>query len=98
MKSLRARVCRGETVLGTFLGAGSSLVTEIIGQVGFDFVVLDLEHGAGFECDVLGQLQALAASGTAAVVRIESSDRPRFHQVLDLGAEGVMIPRVDGLA
>jgi 4-hydroxy-2-oxoheptanedioate aldolase len=97
MKSLRTRVLNGETVLGCFLGLGSALTTEIVGLVGFDWVVVDLEHGAGFECDLLGQFQALNASQTAVVVRIEAAERPRFHRVLDLGAEGVMMPRIDTL-
>jgi 4-hydroxy-2-oxoheptanedioate aldolase len=97
MKSLRARVRRGETLFGCFLGMGSSLIAEIVGQIGYDYVVIDLEHGAGFECHLLEQLQALEHTSTASIVRIESSDRPRFHRVLDLGAEGVMIPRTDSL-
>ena len=95
MKSLRSRVLNGETLLGCFLNLGSSLTAEIVGQSGFDWVLVDLEHGAGFESNLLHQLQALEHTSAAAIVRIEANERQRFHRVLDLGAHGIMVPRVD---
>jgi len=95
MENLRQRVLGGETLLGCFLNLGSALTAEIIGKAGFDFVVIDLEHGAGSESDVMGQLQALAHTNTGAVVRVESHERQRAHRVLDAGAHGIMFPRVN---
>ena len=95
MKPLRSRVLNGETLLGCFLNLGSSLTAEIVGQAGFDWVLIDLEHGSGFESHLLHQLQALEHTPAAAVVRVESHERQRFHRVLDLGAHGIMAPRVD---
>lgn len=95
MKQLRSRILNGETLLGCFLNLGSSLTAEIVGQAGFDWVLLDLEHGAGGESELLHQLQALQHTPAATVVRIESHDRQRSHRVLDLGADGVMVPRID---
>jgi 2-keto-3-deoxy-L-rhamnonate aldolase RhmA len=95
MKKLKERLLAGETLVGCFLNLGSSLTAEIMGRAGFDFAVVDLEHGSGTEADVLSQLQALEATGCGAVVRVESHHRQRAHRVLDLGAEGIMFPRVD---
>jgi 4-hydroxy-2-oxoheptanedioate aldolase len=81
--------------MGCFLNLGSSLTAEIVGRAGFDWVLIDLEHGAGFETDVLHQLQALEHTSAAAVIRVESLERQRFHRVLDLGAHGIMVPRVN---
>lgn len=89
------RLRDGGTLLGGFLSLGSAVAAEIVGQAGFDFVIIDLEHGAGAEADVLSQLQALEATGTPSVVRVESTERQRAHRVLDAGAHGVMFPRVD---
>ncbi len=86
---------QGEAQLGCFLSMGSAVNAEIIGRAGFDFVVIDLEHGIGSEKDVLGQLQALSGSGTGAIVRVECHDRQRVHRILDLGAHGIMFPRVN---
>jgi 4-hydroxy-2-oxoheptanedioate aldolase len=94
MKGLKRRLRDGETLLGCFLNLGSGLTAEIVGRAGFDFVVIDLEHGSGGEADVLAQLQALEATNAGAIVRVESHARQRAHRVLDLGAEGIMFPRI----
>ena len=95
MKNLKKRLHDGETLLGCFLNLGSSLTAEIMGRAGFEFAVIDLEHGSGTEADVLTQLQALQATNAGVIVRVESHERQRAHRVLDLGAEGIMVPRVD---
>ena len=98
MKNLKRRLHDGETFLGCFLNLGSPLTAEIMGRAGFDFAVIDLEHGSGNEADVLPQLQALQATNAGVIVRVESHQRQRAHRVLDLGAEGIMFPRVDSAA
>lgn len=92
---LRRQLTSGDTVLGCFLSLGSMLTAEIMGSAGFDFALVDLEHGAGDERDALPQMQALAGTGCAALVRVESTQRQRVHRVLDSGAHGVMFPRID---
>jgi 4-hydroxy-2-oxoheptanedioate aldolase len=62
---------------------------------GFDWILIDLEHGAGTEAGVLHQLQTLEHTSAAAIVRVESCERQRYHRVLDLGAEGIMCPRIN---
>ncbi|MCC6589147.1 MAG: 2-dehydro-3-deoxyglucarate aldolase [Bryobacterales bacterium] len=95
MFDIRRRVLNHDVLFGSFLNLGSALTAEIVAMAGFDFVLIDLEHGAGFEAHLLGQLQAIAHTGAAPIVRVESLDRPRFHRVLDLGAQGIMVPHVD---
>ncbi|GGH29797.1 HpcH/HpaI aldolase family protein [Dyadobacter endophyticus] len=94
MKNLKKRLQNGETLHGCWLNTGSPLTAEIVGLAGFDWVLIDLEHGAGSEKDVLYQLQALEHTPTAAIVRVESSESQRIHRVLDMGAEGVMCPKI----
>ena len=95
MKNLKKRIKQGETLNGCWLNLGSPLTAEIVGQAGFDWVLIDLEHGAGVEKDVLAQLQALENSPSAVLVRVESADSPRISRILDMGAEGIMCPKVD---
>ncbi len=95
MKHLKKRLKSGETLLGCWLNLGSSLTAEITAVAGFDWVLVDLEHGAGTENNLLYQLQAIQHTPAAPIVRIESYERQRIHRVLDLGAEGVMCPRVE---
>lgn len=91
--SITERVRAGERLVGTFLNLGSTLAAEICALAGFDWLLLDLEHGAGSEADLIPTLHACGA--TPALVRVESSSRPRFQRALDAGAAGVMAPRVD---
>ena len=95
MHNIRQRILSGETVTGCWLNLASSLTAEMVGMAGFDWVLIDLEHGPGTEREALYQLQALAHTPAAAIVRVESNDRPRAHRVLDMGAHGIMFPRID---
>jgi 4-hydroxy-2-oxoheptanedioate aldolase len=92
---LRASLQKGEALLGCFLSLGSSLTAEIMGAAGYDWALIDLEHGAGGEPEALLQMQALQGTGCAAFVRVEGTGRQRTHRVLDFGAHGIMFPRVD---
>jgi 4-hydroxy-2-oxoheptanedioate aldolase len=92
---LDARLAAREVLYGTFLNLASPVATEIVARAGFDWVVIDLEHGAGTEADLLGNLHAMGATPTAAIVRPPSGERLRIGRALDLGAHGIMVPRVD---
>ncbi len=95
MSGLRARIEAGELLLGTFLDLGSPLAAEIAAGAGFDWFVLDLEHGAGGRDATLGQLQA---ARVPTLVRVPSATSEELGWVLDFGAAGVVIPRVEGVA
>ena len=88
------RVRAGESLLGTFVNLGSPLAAEICALAGFDFVVVDHEHGAGTETDLIPTVQALGGR-CGALVRVEGNVRPRFQRALDAGADGVMVPRLE---
>lgn len=92
---LRRRIHAGETLFGTFLGLASPIAAEICARAGFDWVIVDLEHGSGSEADLLACLLAIGTTPTAAMVRPQSAERLRIGRALDLGAHGLMIPRVD---
>ena len=97
MKNIKTRIYNGETLIGCWLNLGSSLTSEIVGMSGFDWVLIDIEHGSGSGAQVLQQLQALEHTPAATFVRVESYQRQRFHRVLDLGTEGIMCPRIKTL-
>lgn len=95
MEGIKQKLQRGETVFGTFLSLGNPITTEMIAQAGFDWVVIDLEHGLGDEQAALHQILSIKNSNTTAIVRVESHQKQRIHRVLDFGAGGIMCPRVD---
>jgi len=94
--TFRQRLRAGELLVGCFLNTGSPVAAEICAAAGFDWLLIDLEHGSATEAALLPQLQAVAASGTAPLVRVETNERARCTKALDFGAEGVMVPRIDG--
>jgi 4-hydroxy-2-oxoheptanedioate aldolase len=87
-----------ELLIGTFAATGSPLVANLLAVAGFDWLLLDLEHGAGDEGLLQSQMFAAESDGAPAVVRTETFERIRIGRVLDLGARGVMFPRVDTAA
>jgi len=98
MTTLRERVLAGETTFGSWLSMASPVAAEIAGQAGFDWLVIDTEHGMGGEGAILPQLHAIGGSGATALVRVERNDRLRISRALDLGAGGLVVPRIDSAA
>ncbi|HET9614833.1 MAG TPA: aldolase/citrate lyase family protein [Candidatus Limnocylindrales bacterium] len=95
-RTFRDRVLAGDRLIGLFLDLGSAASAELCGAVGYDWLLVDLEHGAGSEADLLHQFTAIAAGGTSVpLVRPQSAERIRVGRALDLGARGIMIPRLE---
>lgn len=97
-KDFRTRLLAGERLGGTFLNLGSPMTVEMAGCAGFDWLLLDHEHGVGGEETMFHQLQAAAATPAVPIVRIAANEPPRFKRVLDIGAGGVMVPWVNNAA
>jgi 4-hydroxy-2-oxoheptanedioate aldolase len=85
---------RRELLAGTFLNLGSANAVEIASGVGFDWLLIDLEHGSGSMADLRGMLQACRGCGAAPIVRIRSVEPDSVKFVMDSGAAGVMFPFV----
>ena len=98
MNWIKDRVVAGETVMGIGAMLGNSMIVELIGRTGFDWVWIDNEHGVSGPHDLLGQLQAAAIYKTPAIVRLPSNTLQHFKTVLDHGAAGVMVPYVNTAA
>ncbi len=81
--------------LGTWLSIGSPVIAELAAQSGFDWLLLDLEHGCGNESAVLPQLQAIRGTEAKGVVRVGAPHPDLIARVLDWGAHGLMVPHVN---
>ena len=79
---------------GIWACSGSPLVAEIVAGSGIDWVLVDMEHSPNGLTSVLGQLQAIAAYPATPVVRVPIGDTVTIKQVLDLGAQNVLVPMV----
>ena len=93
--ALAAAVRSGTPTIGTFIGAASALAAEVCAAAGADWVLLDLEHGGGGEEQVRDVVPAAGSYGVPTVVRVESAARIRIGRVLDSGAAGIMLPRLN---
>jgi 4-hydroxy-2-oxoheptanedioate aldolase len=97
MTDLRTRILAGETLIGSFSDLASPLAVELLGRAGMDWVVLDLEHGAATESDLLALLYAAGSTPIAPLVRAQSAERLRIGRALDLGAAGIMLPQLQSI-
>ena len=88
----------GGLALGVSITIADPFVAEVIGGAGFDFVLIDTEHSP----ITLDQLQmlliALRTSASTVFVRPAANDATLIKQILDLGAEGLVVPEVDDAA
>lgn len=94
MKNLKDKIHSGEAVHGCWLNLASTVSAEIVGQAGFDWLLLDLEHGAGDVAIMYQQLQVLSGSPSTPIVRIDNLSRPKVQRILDAGATGIMFPQI----
>lgn len=86
---------RGDQAVGAWVTSADSSTTAIFGEVGYDFVIIDGEHGALGVRDILMHIGAAQATGTTAIVRVLKGDPTQIQQVMDMGADGVLVPKVE---
>jgi 4-hydroxy-2-oxoheptanedioate aldolase len=93
--TLRKKLTNGENALGLWSMLGSEAALEMAAPLGFDWVLIDCEHGVAPVDALPGLLRALNGSKTTSVVRLPSADNlADFKRVLDAGVEGVLVPQV----
>lgn len=80
---------------GCWAGFAAGYATEIIASTGFDWLLIDGEHAPNTLPSILAQLQAVAPYSTAPVVRSVNQDPALIKQLLDIGAQTLMIPMVE---
>lgn len=92
---LKEKIRRRELVVGFQQFSASPTITEIAGRAGFDFVMLCTEHGsAGFGTDLENLIRAADAVGIVPIVRVPDNQRYFTAKAIELGAKGVIVPRV----
>ena len=97
-RTFRERVLARDVLLGIFLDLASPSSAETCAAIGYDWLLVDLEHGYSTEADLLGLLQAIRAGGSTGIVRPQSGERLRIGRALDMGAAAIMVPRLDSAA
>ncbi|MDQ3343590.1 MAG: aldolase/citrate lyase family protein [Actinomycetota bacterium] len=94
-RSLREALSTGRPLLGAWLQMPNPIAAEAVGHLGFDWVGIDTQHGLiGYET-MLSMLQAIAVTGTPAVVRVSNNIPGEIGRALDSGAQGIIVPLVE---
>lgn len=97
MRTNRTRtiIAAGNVALGTLGTTASPLMVEALGHAGFDFIVIDLQHGENNLGNVQAMLQAVSATPATPLVRLPANAPIYIQRTLDLGAYGVVVPMVE---
>jgi 4-hydroxy-2-oxoheptanedioate aldolase len=88
-------MAEGRPQIGLWTGLASAYCAELVATAGFDWLLLDGEHAPNDIPLLLSQLQAVAPYPGHAIVRVPVGDVTLIKQVLDIGAQTVLVPMVD---
>ena len=92
---LKRKLLNGGRALGCFLLTGSSDNAEALAHAGFDFLLIDHEHGSGSRNDAIDQMRAMKGTPTTSMLRIPSPDPGYIKRVLDAGIQCVLCPMIE---
>jgi 2-keto-3-deoxy-L-rhamnonate aldolase RhmA len=95
IRSLRQKLAAGEATHGLWVTLESPTITEMAVGLGLDWVVIDAEHGHLDYKEILEHLRATVRSETVALVRIAELNGGVIKRVLDIGADGIVVPWVE---
>ncbi len=93
MRFCKTQVSSG-TTRGVFIASGMEVSVELAAGAGFDWVILDMEHGLGDEAKLLSMIRCLDGTNTAPLVRIPALREEAVKRALDFGAAGILCPMV----
>ena len=95
INAFRQSLARGEPQIGLWLALANNYTAEIAATAGFDWLLIDGEHAPNDVRSILGQLQALAAYSSHAVVRPVDANVALIKQLLDVGAQSLLVPMIE---
>ena len=94
---LKEKLTAGKKPIGMFVGSGSATVVECLGRTGLDFVILDNEHSPMEAETTMELVRAAEISGLCPLARVREISRPAALKLLDVGAQGLVIPNVQSV-
>lgn len=93
--TFKRALARGESQIGLWLGLADAYAAELCAGSGFDWLLIDAEHAPNDLRSILHTLQAISAYSAHGIVRIPVGDPVLIKQVLELGAQTLLVPMVD---
>jgi 2-keto-3-deoxy-L-rhamnonate aldolase RhmA len=93
-KTLKQKIINRDITIGSWITIGNNAIAEILANVGFDWLVVDLEHTT-ISLEQAGELiRTIELSGVTSLVRLTSNDENQIKRVMDAGAQGIIVPMV----
>jgi len=96
--TFRAQLAAREPLYGAWSSIPSPLSVRLLAAAGFDYVVVDLQHGGATEHDLPGLTSAIRLAGATPIGRVRHAHPADIGRALDLGCEGVIVPNVNSAA
>lgn len=93
--SVKTKLAKGETAVGTWLSLASWASGRYLSRAGFDWLTLDMEHSHADLETAATLFATIADSGCTALVRVPSNRHDHIKRVLDIGAQGIVVPMVN---
>lgn len=92
---VKRKLKAGEPTFGTWLSLGDLYATRVLARMGFDWLTLDIEHGAFDWSQATMIFAAVADAGCVPLARVPEGSHHYIKRVLDAGAWGIVVPMVD---
>ena len=94
---LKQKLQNGETTVGSWITLGHPGIAEIFSQVGFDWLVVDLEHSVISIEMAADLIRVIDLCGSVPLVRLTSNDPNQIKRIMDAGAHGIVVPMVNSV-
>lgn len=95
VNQLKRKLAAGEVVYGPFMNCRHGSFIEIVGLAGFDFAIVDMEHGPLSTETAEDLCRAGQLVGLDPIVRVRKNDPPQIQRALDIGSAGVQVPQIE---
>ena len=92
---LRAKLKEGKVSVGSWMQIPNASVAEIMGDAGYDWIAIDMEHGAITNSQLPDMIRALDIGSSLPIVRLAQGETKDCKQALDAGAGGVIVPMIE---
>lgn len=96
--TLKRRLLAGEVAVGSWVSMDGLLPAEVMAHAGFEWLVIDMEHGPVTMEAAQGIIMAIRTTETTPLVRVGWNDSALIQQALDIGAYGLVVPMINSRA
>jgi len=98
VNTVKQRMLASQPGLGATVGLGSPTAAGLLARAGFDFVLVDYQHGEWDDAAALAAFRSIALQGAVPMARVRQKDFYTIGRVLDRGALGIVVPMVNSVA